>query len=234
MNISSKYMKKEKEEKEMKKFDVLNRIASTGVVAVVRAESTEQGLKISEACIKGGVNSIEVTYTVPGAGDIISNLVKAYANDKDVMIGAGTVLDSETARSAILNGARFIVSPCFDEEVAMLCNRYQVPYVPGTQTVREVKMALDYGCDVIKLFPGDILGPRFVKDVKGPLPHANLMPSGGVDVNNIAEWIKAGVVAVSAGSSMTAGAKTGDYEAVSAMAARFIEEVKNARESLKK
>ena len=218
----------------MKKFDVLNQIASTGVVAVVRAESTEKGLKISESCIKGGVTSIEVTYTVPGAGEIISSLCKAYAGDKNVMIGAGTVLDSETARSAILNGAKFIVSPCFDEEVALLCNRYQVPYVPGTQTVREVKMALDYGCDVIKLFPGDILGPRFVKDVKGPLPYANLMPSGGVDVNNIADWIKAGVVAVSAGSSMTAGAKTGDYEAVTQMAAKFIEEVKNARASLKK
>ncbi len=213
----------------MKKFDVLSKISEVGVVAVVRAESTEQGLKISEACIKGGVNAIEVTYTVPGAGDIIANLSKAYAKDPNVLIGAGTVLDSETARAAILNGAKFIVSPCFDEEVAKLCNRYQVPYVPGTQTVREVKMALDAGCDVIKLFPGDILGPRFVKDVKGPLPYANLMPSGGVDVDNIADWIKAGVVAVSAGSSMTAGAKKGDFDAVTAMAARFVEEVKKAR-----
>lgn len=218
----------------MKKFDVLNQVASTGVVAVVRAESTEKGLKISEACIKGGVKSIEVTYTVPGAGEIIANLVKTYANDKDVMIGAGTVLDSETARDSILHGAKFIVSPCFDEEVAKLCNRYQVPYVPGTQTVREIKMALDYGCDVIKVFPGDILGPRFVKDVKGPLPYANLMPSGGVDINNIEDWIKAGVVAVSAGSSMTAGAKKGDYDAVTDMARQFVEKVAQARASLKK
>lgn len=218
----------------MKKFDVLNGIASVGVVAVVRAESAEKGLRISEACIKGGVMAIEVTYTVPGAGDIIAELVKNYASNKEVLIGAGTVLDTETARAAILNGAKFIVSPCFDDAVAALCNRYQVPYVPGTQTVREVKMALDAGCDVIKLFPGDILTPAFVKDVKGPLPYANLMPSGGVDVNNIADWVKAGVVAVSAGSSMTAGAKTGDYEAVTAMAARFVEEVKKARASLKK
>ena len=214
----------------MKKFDVLSKIAEVGVVAVVRAESTEQGMKICEACIKGGVNSIEV----PGAGEIIANLSSSYAKDPNVLIGAGTVLDSETARSAILNGAKFIVSPCFDEEVAKLCNRYQVPYVPGTQTVREVKMALDAGCDVIKLFPGDILGPRFVKDVKGPLPYANLMPSGGVDVDNIADWIKAGVVAVSAGSSMTAGAKKGDFAAVTAMAARFVEEVKRTRAELKK
>ena len=93
---------------------------------------------------------------------------------------------------------------------------------------------MEYGSDVIKVFPGDILGPRFIKDVKGPLPYANLMPSGGVDVNNIADWIKAGVVAVSAGSSLTAGAKTGDYDAVAAMAEKFIAEVKNARAALKK
>ena len=102
----------------MKKFDVLSKIAEVGVVAVVRAESTEQGMKICEACITGGVNSIEVTYTVPGAGEIIANLSSSYAKDLNVLIGAGTVLDSETARSAILNGAKFIVSPCFDEEVA--------------------------------------------------------------------------------------------------------------------
>lgn len=218
----------------MKKFDILNQIASTGVVAVVRAESTEKGLKISEACIKGGVTSIEVTYTVPGAGEIIANLVKSYADDKNVLIGAGSVLDTETARDSILNGAKFIVSPCFDEGVAKLCSRYQIPYVPGTQTVREVKMALDAGCDVIKVFPGDILGPRFIKDVRGPLPYASLMPSGGVDINNIEDWIKAGAVAVSAGSSMTAGAKKGDYEAVSDMARQFVEKVKEARANLKK
>lgn len=217
----------------MKIFEVLSTVAEVGVVAVVRAESTEKGLKISEACIAGGVTAIEVTYTVPGAGEIISNLVKNYLNDKKVMIGAGTVLDSETARDAILNGARFIVSPCFDAEVAKLCNRYQVPYVPGTQTVTEVKNALDYGCDVIKLFPGDILGPRFVKDVKGPLPQANLMPSGGVDIDNIADWIKAGVVAVSAGSSLTAPAKKGDYAGVTANAKAFVEKVAEARAALK-
>ena len=100
----------------MKKFDVLSKISEVGVVAVVRAESTEQGLKISEACIKGGVNSIEVTYTVPGAGEIISNLSQAYAKDENVLIGAGTVLDTETARAAILNGAKFIVSPCLDRK----------------------------------------------------------------------------------------------------------------------
>ncbi len=219
--------------RKMKRFEVLSAISEVGVVAVVRAESTEKGLKISEACIAGGVTAIEVTYTVPGAGEIIANLVKNYADNKKVMIGAGTVLDSETARAAILNGARFIVSPCFDEEVAKLCNRYQVPYVPGTQTVTEVKHALDFGCDVIKLFPGDILKPAFVKDVRGPLPQANLMPSGGVDIDNIPDWIKAGVVAVSAGSSLTAPAKKGDYAGVTANAKAFVAKVAEARAALK-
>ena len=213
----------------LKKSKILKKITDIGIVAVVRSETIEEGIRISKACVEGGIPAIEVTYTVPGAGEIISNLIKNYADNENVLIGAGTVLDSETARSAILNGAKFIVSPCFDEEVAKLCNRYQVPYIPGTQTVLEVKRALDAGCDVIKVFPGDILGPRFVKDVKGPLPQANLMPSGGVDINNIPDWIKAGVVCVSAGSSLTAPAKKGDYAGVTELAKQFIEAVKVAR-----
>ena len=218
----------------MKKFDVLNQISSIGVVAVVRGNSAEQAVKISDYCIKGGVTAIELTYTVPGARGIIETLANKYASNKDVVIGAGSVLDPETCKGAIEAGAKFIVAPSFNPEVALLCNRYQVPYVPGTQTIKEIVTAMEYGSDVIKVFPGDILGPRFIKDVKGPLPYANLMPSGGVDVNNIADWIKAGVVAVSAGSSLTAGAKTGDYDAVVAMAEKFIAEVKNARAALKK
>lgn len=217
----------------MKKFDILNQISNIGVVAVVRGNSAEQAVKISDYCIKGGVTAIELTYTVPGARNIIETLVNKYKDNKDVVIGAGSVLDPETCKGAIEAGAKFIVAPSFNPEVAMLCNRYQIPYVPGTQTIKEIVTAMEYGSDVIKVFPGDILGARFVKDVKGPLPYANLMPSGGVDVNNISEWIKAGVVAVSAGSSLTAGAKTGDYDAITEMAKRFIEEVKNARAALK-
>ena len=218
----------------MKKFDILNQISTIGVVAVVRGNSKEEAIKIADACIEGGVKAIELTYTVPGARGIIETLANKYASNKDVVIGAGSVLDPETCKGAIEAGAKFIVAPSFNPEVALLCNRYQVPYVPGTQTIKEIVTAMEYGSDVIKVFPGDILGPRFIKDVKGPLPYANLMPSGGVDVNNIADWIKAGVVAVSAGSSLTAGAKTGDYDAVAAMAEKFIAEVKNARAALKK
>lgn len=215
----------------MKKFDILNQISSTGVVAVVRGNSAEEAIKISDACIKGGVTSIELTYTVPGARSIIEALVNKYASNKDVLIGAGSVADPETAKGAIEAGAKFIVAPFFNPEVAFLCNFYQIPYVPGTQSVKEVADAMRYGCDVIKVFPGDILGPRFIKDVKGPIPYANLMPSGGVDLDNIKDWVKAGVVAVSAGSSLTAGAKKGDFDLVTETAKKFIAEYKAAKES---
>lgn len=218
----------------MKKFDILNQISNTGVVAVVRGNSAEQAIKISDACIEGGVTNIELTYTVPGARKIIESLVEKYQGNKNVVIGAGSVLDAETCKGAIEAGAQFIVAPSFNPEVAFCCNRYQVPYVPGTQTVKEVVTAMEYGSDVIKVFPGDILGPRFVKDVKGPLPYANLMPSGGVDLDNIADWVKAGVVAVSAGSSLTAGAKKGDYALVTETAKKFVAEFNRAKDELKK
>ena len=148
----------------MKKFDVLNRLAECGVVAVVRAKSEEEAINIGKACTDGGVKGIEVTFTVPGADNVIKALKKAIPADK-LIVGAGSVLDSETARVAILAGAEFIVAPSFSAEVAKLCNRYQVPYIPGTQTIKEIVTAMESGCDVIKVFPGDMLGTNFIKDV---------------------------------------------------------------------
>lgn len=215
----------------MKKFDALNQISTIGVVAVVRGNSAEQAIKIADACILGGVKAIELTYTVPGARGIIETLVNKYKGDKSVIIGAGSVLDPETCKGAIEAGAQFIVAPSFNEKVAMLANRYQVPYVPGIMSIKEAVTAMEYGCDVIKAFPGDILGPRFVKDIKGPIPYANVMPSGGVDIDNIKDWVKAGVIAVSAGSSLTAGAKKDDYELVTETAKKFIAEYQAAKAS---
>ena len=212
----------------MKRIDILNQISNIGVVAVVRGNSAEQAIKIADACIEGGVSAIELTYTVPGARAIIEKLTEKYGDRKDVVIGAGSVLDPETCKGAIEAGAKFIVAPSFNEEVAKLANRYQIPYVPGTQTIKEIVTAMEYGSEVIKVFPGDILGPNFIKDVHGPLPYANLMPSGGVALDNIKDWVKAGVVAVSAGSSLTKGAKTGDYAAVTETAKAFIAEYKKA------
>lgn len=212
----------------MEKEKVLSAITETGLVAVVRANNEEEAFRITDACLEGGCKSIELTFTVPGADKVIEALAKKYAPG-EIMLGAGTVLDSETARIAILSGANYVVSPGFNAEAAKLCNRYRVPYMPGCMTITEVLTAMEAGVDVVKIFPGDLFGPRIIKDIKGPLPHAKMMPTGGVDVDNVDQWIKAGAVAVGAGSSLTAGAKTGDYAKVTATAKEFIEKIKAAR-----
>lgn len=215
----------------MKKYETLNGILESGVVAVVRAESKEQGFKIIEAAKKGGIKALEITLTVPGAVDIIKELVEAY-KDEDVIIGAGTVLDPESARACILAGAKYIVSPYFDEATVKLCNRYAIPCMPGVMTPKEVIAALEMGVDICKVFPGNAFGPSIIRAFKGPMPQGNYMPTGGVSLDNVDEWIKAGAVAVGVGSVLTKGAKTGDYELVTNTAKQFVEAVKQAREAL--
>ena len=180
------------------KTKTLQRIHETGVVAVVRAENEEQAEKISRACMDGGISAIEVTFTVPGADRVITSLKNKFTED-ELVLGAGTVLDSETARIAILAGAQYIVSPCFDLETARLCNRYQIPYMPGCMTISEIVEAMEAGADVIKVFPGNAFGPDFIKAIKGPLPQATLMPTGGVSLDNVDQWIKNGCIAVGVG-----------------------------------
>ena len=210
------------------KLTTLKKITDVGVVAVVRAESAEQAIKIAEACREGGIPAIEITFTVPYADEVIRELSKAYKNG-EMIVGAGTVLDSETARVAILAGAQYIVSPCLDEETIKLCNRYQIPVMPGCVTIKEMVTAMELGADIIKVFPGELVGPSYIKAVRGPLPQAPLMPTGGVSLENAAEWIKNGCVAVGVGGSLTAGAKTGDYAAVTEMAKKFVAAVQQAR-----
>lgn len=210
------------------KMKTLQKIHDTGVVAVVRAENEEQAEKISRACMDGGISAIEVTFTVPGADRVIASLKEKFTED-ELVLGAGTVLDSETARIAILAGAQYVVSPCFDLETAKLCNRYQVPYMPGCMTITEVVQAMEAGADVIKVFPGNAFGPDFIKAIKGPIPQATLMPTGGVSLDNVDQWIKNGCVAVGVGGDLTAGAKTGDYNLITETAKKFVAKVKDAR-----
>ena len=210
------------------KLKVLSRIIDSGLVAVIRAESAEQASSIAGACANGGVAALEITFTVPGTTHVISELAKQYHPDQ-ILIGAGTVLDSETARIAILSGAQFVVSPSLNTECARLCNRYQIPYMPGASTTREVIEAMECGADIVKVFPGETLGPSFVKAIRGPLPYASLMPTGGVDIGNVTEWIRAGCVAVGVGGSLTASAKTGDFKTITKVAKQFIEEIRKAR-----
>ena len=213
----------------MDKLEVVAKMKQQGIVAVVRGKTAEDGIKIADACIAGGVKAIELAFTTPRAQEAIRTLVDKYKEDSDVLIGAGTVLDAATARIAIIEGAQFIVSPAFDAETVRTCNRYRVASAPGVMTPKGVVEALEAGADIVKVFPGDIVGVKMIKDIHGPLPQAQLMPSGGVNVENTAEWLHAGCVAVSAGGSLTGAAKTGNYAGVTEQAKKFVAAVAAAR-----
>jgi len=212
----------------MTKEDVLTRIRSTGVVAVVRAETGEAAARIADACLEGGISAIEVTFTVEGVLEVMRDLRRRY-KDSELLLGAGTVLDPETARLAILEGAHYVVAPSLNLETVKLCHRYRVARMPGAMTVREVVEVMESGADVVKVFPGESLGPTFIKAVRGPLPQAQLMPTGGVSLENVKDWIKAGAIAVGVGGQLTAPAKTGDFAAVTRDARRFVDAVREAR-----
>lgn len=211
----------------MNRAEVLDKIKKVGVVAVIRAGDPSEAGKLIDAVIKGGIGAVEITMTVPGAVDVIKEMTAKYAGNNNIQIGAGTVLDSETARTCILAGANFIVSPALNTDMIKLCNRYAIAVIPGIMTVTEAITALEYGCDVIKLFPSNVYNPSVIRSFKGPLPQANFMPTGGINAENAGEWIKAGAVAVGSGSDLTNCG--GDYDIVAKNAARLVEAVAKAR-----
>lgn len=212
----------------MRKIRILQKIQDAGIVAIVRTENPEKAKQIIKAIKQGGISVVEVTMTVPGAIGVIKEIADFYKND-DVLLGVGTVLDAETARAAILAGAEYVVSPHLNPDVIKLCNRYSVPCIPGAMTIKEVVEAMELGADIIKVFPGEAVGPGFIKAIKGPLPHASLMPTGGVSLDNVQEWIAAGAVAVGVGGSLTKGARNENYNLVVETARRFVEKIKEAR-----
>lgn len=211
----------------MDKLQVIETAKKIGVVAVIRGNTPDEAVQISEACIAGGVTAIEVAFTTPRAHEAILTLSEKYKDNAQVVIGAGTVLDAETARMAILNGAAFVVSPAFDEATIKLCNRYRVACMPGTTTIQGVIQALELGADIVKVFPGEVVGSKFIKAVKGPLPQAQMMPTGGVSIDNVAEWFKAGAVAVGAGGALTGGGKS--LTEITETAKKFVVAVAEAR-----
>ncbi|MBP1992305.1 bifunctional 2-keto-4-hydroxyglutarate aldolase/2-keto-3-deoxy-6-phosphogluconate aldolase [Paenibacillus eucommiae] len=219
----------------MKKIKLIQQISSEGVVAVLRGETSNEVVEMAEQAIAGGIKVIEVTMTVPFALRAIEELAKRYSSTaqdaaKYAIIGVGTALDPETARAAILSGAEFVVGPSLNPQTVVLCNRYRVPVMPGCMTVQEIQTALELGVDIVKLFPGNLYSPGMIKAIKGPLPQANIMPTGGVSLSNLAEWIQAGAVAVGIGSDLTSEAvKTGDYSLVAKKAAQYIEAYKAAK-----
>ena len=205
----------------MQKYDYLNRLINTGCVAVVRGDDADEAVKTVDAVIAGGVTGIELTFTVPHADKALDELSEKYGDREDVLIGAGTVLDPATARLAIIAGAKFIVSPSFNADVAKICNLYSIPYTPGCFTPTEIQTALEAGVDLVKVFPGSVAGPAMVKALHGPFPQLGIMPTGGVSLDNLETWFDAGVTLVGAGSNLTAAAKTGDYAGVTATAKKY-------------
>ena len=213
----------------MIKINTLKSLANCGVVAVVRGNSKEVGVEISRSCIKGGVKAIEVTYTNKFANDIIKELSEEFQSQDDVIIGAGTVLDAETAREAMLAGAKYIVSPAFDAETAKICNRYKVPYIPGVMTINEIIEAHEVGVDFVKLFPGSAFGQGYIKAIKGPIPYANIMVTGGVNLENLDSWIKAGVDAVGIGGELNKLGEEGKFEEITSICESYIDKLNEAR-----
>ena len=216
----------------LKKLRTLQSIVDSGLVAAIRTETVEESIEVARACHEAGVGAIEITFTVPDAEGAIRQLARQFPN-QEFVLGAGTVLDPETARIAILAGAQYIVSPSLNEATVRLCNRYQIPCIPGAMTVEEVCRAMECGADIVKLFPGELFGPSAIQAIRGPLPQANLLPTGGVTLQNVSEWINAGAVAVAAGSALTRALKSGGRNAVTDTAREFIEKIRAARQNLR-
>lgn len=205
-----------------KKQGILSLLKENYLFAVIRGNSAEEATEISEAVYEGGIKNIEVTFTTPQADESIKELAKKYAGT-DMVVGAGTVMDAITARIAIIAGADFIVSPNMVLEISTVCNTYGVPYLPGCGTVTEVAEAMATGVEVVKVFPGGILGPAFIKNVHGPIPHVEMMPSGGVSLDNMETWMDNGAWAVGIGSALTKDMKEKGIESVSENAKAFVD-----------
>jgi len=205
------------------RLQTLERFIKTGIAAVIRAKSSADLMQVADAIKAGGVDVIELTMTTPNALQIIEQTASKYGDE--VLIGAGTVLDAETCRLAILAGAEFIVGPCLDREMIEMAHRYDKLVMPGTFTPTEILQAWQWGADLIKVFPADILGPTFFKDVLGPLPQVRLVPTGGVDLNTAADFLKAGCVALCAGGALIdkKAVAEGRFEVITETARKFRE-----------
>ena len=202
----------------------------SGVIPVIRAKSADEALKVVEAIRKGGINTIEITMTVPGALGVMERLAREGGDE--ILLGAGSVLDPETARASILAGAEFIVGPCLNLELVRLCKRYSKIIIPGAMTPTEILSAWEMGADIVKVFPaGQLGGPSYIKTLKGPLPQILLNPSGGVSLDNAGEFIKAGASVIAVGSTLVdkEAVAEGKFEVITKKAEQFLEEVKKAR-----
>ncbi|HEY6112419.1 MAG TPA: bifunctional 4-hydroxy-2-oxoglutarate aldolase/2-dehydro-3-deoxy-phosphogluconate aldolase [Chthoniobacterales bacterium] len=211
------------------KAAIVARIKAEGAVAVIRTDSAERALAVADAAIAGGFRAIEITYSFAAATEVIAMLDKA--NESDLLIGAGTILIPEQVREAVEAGARFLVSPCVLPEVIDAARELEVAMLPGAFTPTEIYNAWSLGADIVKIFPAIRFGPEYLKAIRGPLPHIPIMPTSGVDASNVADWFRAGAVAVGAVSSVLDPdlIEKEDWDALTKRAREFIEAVRRAR-----
>jgi 2-dehydro-3-deoxyphosphogluconate aldolase / (4S)-4-hydroxy-2-oxoglutarate aldolase len=205
-------------------------IERSGIVAVIRIKDPERLQGVVDAIAEGGIQAMEVTMTVPGAIELIAGL--APRMPPGFLLGAGTVTDADTARRVIDAGAQFIVSPVFRRQVLAVCRERDVASMPGCFSPTEILDAWEEGADIVKVFPASVLGPAFFRDLRGPLPHVKVMPTGGVTLDNAGEWLKAGAVAVGVGAALleAKAVAEGDWRRLQANAERIVASVRTARE----
>ena len=200
---------------------MLDIIKEQGIVAVLRADSHEQAREYMNACVKGGIKALELTYSIPN----VNELIEEYKDNKDMIIGVGSVLNGKMAKDSILAGAKYVVSPGYNEEINDVCHEMGVTYFPGCMTVTEIMHALEKGNKMVKVFPGEIFGPKYIKAVKAPIPHVEIMPTGGVNIDNIEEWFKMGVSCVGVGGALFKGS----LEDIENLAKEFVNKIEKIR-----
>jgi 2-dehydro-3-deoxyphosphogluconate aldolase/(4S)-4-hydroxy-2-oxoglutarate aldolase len=218
------------EEVKMEKRDILNRMTAEGLIPVIRVSSAKEAMEVADAIKAGGVNFIEITMSVPGAIDVIKELSQKYKDD--IILGAGTILDSETGRIALLAGAQFIVTPTLNLDLIQLAHRYSVPIVPGAMTPTEILTAWNAGADMVKVFPAAQLGgPEYIKALRGPLPHILYVPTGGVNLQNAGAFIKAGASALGAGGELVDKKAVAEkkFNVITENARAFLKAIREAR-----
>ena len=211
--------------------DTVKKIEELGAVAVVRLTDAERGMQIVEAIHKGGVSAIEITMTVPNALEMIRQVAREMG--EEVIVGVGSVTDREGARQAVEAGARYVVSPVFKREIIEEAHRQGVPAMPGAFSPTEIQLAYEAGADVVKVFPADVVGMKFFKAVRAPLPHLKLMPTGGVSLTNAGDWLRHGAVAVGVGSALLdkKAIAEGDFARLTENARTLVGSIAEARDS---
>ncbi|MFP4249962.1 MAG: bifunctional 4-hydroxy-2-oxoglutarate aldolase/2-dehydro-3-deoxy-phosphogluconate aldolase [Armatimonadota bacterium] len=214
------------------RLETINWITDCGMAAVIRAKSSDHLMQVADAIKEGGVDVIEVTMTTPNALEVIEEVANKYGDD--VLIGVGSVLDAETCRMAILSGAEFVVGPCLDRDMIEMAHRYDKPVLPGAFTPTEIKQAWDWGADMVKVFPASVGGPSYFKAILGPLPQIRLVPTGGVNINTTPEFLRAGAVALCAGSALVdkQAVAEGRFDVVTDTARKFREAIDQTREEM--